>query len=99
MKTHRKIYIFNNKSVINVNINVSIKGGEKNMPKKKKDIDEMIRETLEKAPVIQGYTIKELSEITETPWPTTRWHLELLEARGVVKHKPIGRAKLYSLKD
>jgi DNA-binding transcriptional ArsR family regulator len=62
------------------------------------ELDEKIKEALDKAPVIQGYTIKELAEITETPWPTTRWHLELLEARGVVKHKTIGRAKLYSLK-
>ena len=50
---------------------------------KMKDLDERIKEALDKAPAIQGYTIKELSEITETPWPTTRWHLELLEARGV----------------
>lgn len=65
---------------------------------KKKDLDEMIREALSSAPKIEGYTIKDLAEITETPWPTTRWHLELLEARGVVEHMNIGRAKLYSLK-
>jgi hypothetical protein len=46
------------------------------MAEMKRDIDEIIREALDKAPAIQGYTIRELSEITETPWPTIRWHLE-----------------------
>jgi DNA-binding transcriptional ArsR family regulator len=65
---------------------------------KKKDLDTIIEDTLKDAPKIEGFTIKQLAEITETPWPTTRWHLELLEARGVVEHIDIGRAKLYSLK-
>ena len=64
----------------------------------KKSLDEIIEEALKDAPKFEGYTIKELAEITDTPWPTTRWHLELLEARGVVEHLEIGRAKLYSLK-
>lgn len=63
------------------------------MPKDKmKELDERIKEALNKSP-IQGYTIQELAEITETPWQTTHWHLELLEARGVVKHKTIGKTK------
>jgi len=64
----------------------------------KKSLDEIIEEALKDAPKFEGYTIKELAEITDTPWPTTRWHLELLEARGVVEHLEIGRAKLYYLK-
>ena len=64
----------------------------------KKSLDEIIEEALKDAPKFEGYTIKELAEITDTPWPTTRWHLELLEARGVVEHLEIGRGKLYSLK-
>jgi len=70
----------------------------KGRKKREKTLDEMIEESLEKAPKIKGYTIKQLAEITETPWPTTRWHLELLEARGAVEHFEIGRAKVYSLK-
>jgi predicted ArsR family transcriptional regulator len=65
---------------------------------KKKSLDEILEEALESAPKIQGYTVKQLAEITKTPWPTTRWHLELLEARGVVEHYDIGRAKVYALK-
>lgn len=65
---------------------------------KKKTLDELLEEELKNAPRIEGYTVKQLAEITGTPWPTTRWHLELLEARGTVEHYNIGRAKLYSLK-
>ncbi len=66
--------------------------------KRKKSLDRLIEDALRNAPKIEGYTIKKLAEITETPWPTTRWHLELLEARGVVEHFEIGRAKVYALK-
>ncbi len=66
--------------------------------KKKKSLDDLIEDALENAPEVKGYTIKQLADITERPWPTTRWHLELLEARGTVEHFDIGRAKVYSLK-
>jgi len=71
-----------------------IEGGKK----KKMTLDERIAEVLQNAPKIEGYTIKQIAEITEMPWPTARWHLELLEARGAVEHLDIGRAKVYSLK-
>jgi len=63
-----------------------------------KKLDEMIEEALKNAPKIEGYTVKQIAEIIGAPWPTTRWHLELLEARGVVGHYNIGRAKVYFLK-
>ncbi len=66
--------------------------------RKKKSLDEMIEEALKNAPKIEGYTVKQIAEITGVPWPTARWHLELLEARGVVDHYDIGRAKVYYLK-
>ena len=66
--------------------------------KEKISLDELLEEELKKAPKIEGYTISQLSELLGVPWPTTRWHLELLEARGVVEHFEIGRAKIYSLK-
>jgi len=65
---------------------------------KKKSLDEILQEALENAPTIQGYTIKQLSEITGIPWTTTRWHLERLEAKGLVEPYEIGRAKIYRLK-
>ncbi len=70
------------------------------MPKnrKKKSLDELLQEALNNAPTIQGYTIKQLSEITGIPWTTTRWHLERLEAKGLVEPYEIGRAKIYRLK-
>jgi len=68
------------------------------MAKRNKTIEEAIKEALAKAPKIEGFTIKQLSEIIDAPWPTTRWHLELLEARGEVEHFEIGRAKIYRLK-
>lgn len=66
--------------------------------KEKKELDEVLEDELKTAPVIQGYTIKQLSELTGHPWATTRWHLELLESKGVVEHQELGRAKLYRLK-
>ncbi len=66
--------------------------------KDRKSLDEILQEALENAPVIQGYTIKQLSEITGIPWTTTRWHLERLEAKGLVESYEIGRAKIYRLK-
>lgn len=75
-----------------------VEGGLKMARKKEKTIDELIQEALKNAPKIEGYTIKQLAEITGTPWPTTRWHLELLEARGVVEHFKLGKAKIYRLK-
>lgn len=65
---------------------------------RRKNLDKILEESLKDAPKIEGYTIKQLAEITETPWPTTRWHLESLEAKGVVDYTAIGRAKLYYLK-
>jgi len=62
-----------------------------------KDIDDMIKEALAEAPEVKGYTIKELAKSIDRPWPTTRWHLELLRARGEVTYREIGRAKLYSM--
>ncbi len=69
-----------------------VKGG------KKKNLDEIIKEALANAPKIEGYTIQQLAKISGAPWPTTRWHLELLEARGVVGYHQVGRAKVYTLK-
>lgn len=65
---------------------------------KKKSLDELVEEALEDAPTMKGYTIKQLAELTNRPWPTVRWHLELMEARDVVEYFDVGRAKLYSLK-
>jgi len=64
----------------------------------KKDASKLIRKALTNAPKIEGYTIQQLAKKTGIPWPTTRWHLELLEARGVVGHCPVGRAKVYALR-
>jgi len=66
--------------------------------KKKKDLDTILQEALETAPSIEGYTIRQLSEVINSPWSTTRWHLERLEARGIVEPYELGRAKIYRLK-
>lgn len=71
--------------------------GEK-IRSRKRSIDEIIKNALADAPKIEGYTIQQLAKITGAPWPTTRWHLELLEARGAVGHYQVGRAKVYALK-
>ena len=66
--------------------------------KKKKDLDTILQEALETAPSIEGYTIRQLSDVINSPWSTTRWHLERLEARGIVEPYELGRAKIYRLK-
>ena len=64
----------------------------------KKNLDEILREALSTAPSIEGYTIKQLSDVTNIPWSTARWHLERLEARGIVEPFELGRAKIYRLR-
>ena len=74
------------------------KEGEKKKGKeKKKDLDAILQEALETAPSIEGYTIRQLSDVIKSPWSTTRWHLERLEARGIVEPYWLGRAKIYRL--
>ncbi len=60
-------------------------------------LDFYLEKALENAPKIEDYTIKQLSEITDTPWPITRWHIERLP-RGTVLDHEIGRAKVYKMK-
>jgi len=60
-------------------------------------IDELITKALSNAPMREGYTVKELSELINKPWNETRWMLEVLEGRGLVRYVEIGRAKLFSL--
>lgn len=67
------------------------------MVKKESSLDDAIKKALADAPTIEGYTIKQLAERIDTPWPTTRWHLELLEAKGTVEYVEIGKAKVYKL--
>ena len=67
--------------------------------RKRVGLDEKLKTELQNAPQIKGYTVKELSVLTKTPWVTTRWHLELMEKRGEVSHKDIGRSRVYFLKE
>jgi hypothetical protein len=57
----------------------------------------LVHKALEGAPPIEGYTIKQLAEITESPWPSTRWHPEPFQSPGAETWS-IGRAKVYQLK-
>ena len=68
------------------------------MTEKKKSLDELIEEALENAPKIEGYAIKQLCEITETPYGATRIIIENLEVRGTVEQSVFGQEKLYKLK-
>ena len=56
---------------------------------------EQIKEALKKAPTIKGISVRELAKTTNTPWSTTRWHLEVLESKGIVGHVNVGRSRLY----
>lgn len=52
--------------------------------KGKKSLDEILQEALENAPTIQGYTIRQLAEITGKVWADSKWPLkrsELLKYR------------------
>jgi len=65
---------------------------------RKKDLDDILQDALDNAPSIEGLTIKQLADAINTPWSTTRWHLERLEARGIVEPYELGRAKIYRLR-
>lgn len=64
---------------------------------KRDKLSEEIRKALKIAPLMKGYSIQKLAEMTNTPWSTTRWHLEAMESEGIVGYVTVGRAKLYSL--
>jgi len=50
-----------------------------------KDLDTILQEALETAPSIEGYTIRQLSDVINSPWhPIRGWHIERLEALGIV---------------
>lgn len=65
----------------------------------KKTLDEIIEDALEDVPEFPNYSAAELAEITDERWPPSRWHVEILEARGVVEHLEQGREKLRRLKE
>ena len=60
---------------------------------KEKDFDIIVQEALDNAHSIKGYTIEQLSDVINRSWPTTRWHLERLEARGVGEPYELGKLK------
>jgi DNA-binding transcriptional ArsR family regulator len=65
---------------------------------RKKDLDEILEDALKNAPSIEGYTIRSLADVIRNPWPTSRWHLEKLEAHGIVEPYELGRAKIVRMK-
>lgn len=57
----------------------------------KKTLDEIIEETLENSPIIEGYTIKQIAEMSlDTPLT--------IQPRSTVEQMEIGRAKILTLK-
>lgn len=62
---------------------------------KKKDLDEILQDALENAPSIDGYTIRQLRNVINSPWTRSRWHLERLDARGIVEPYDIGKHRIY----
>lgn len=69
------------------------------MPKKQEPtLDQLIAEAIKNAPKIKGYTIKEIADYQETPWPTTRWKIETMEQRPRdIALFEIGRNKIHVL--
>lgn len=65
---------------------------------KRSKLDEKIRKVLSRAPIIEGYTVKQVADLVGEPWPTIRWHLEMMEARELVDYIEVGRAKVFHLK-
>ena len=53
---------------------------------------------LERAPIRQGFTAKELAKEVNMPQPTTRVHLELLEENDSIESYYIGKSRIYRLK-
>ena len=69
------------------------------MSKKDKTLDEIIEEALRDVPELPKYTVDEIAKVTDEEWVPTRWHVEILESRGVVDHLEQGREKLRRLKN
>ena len=51
--------------------------------KERKDIDTILEEALETAPLVEGYTIKEFSDVINSLWKVPRWHLERLDRKYI----------------
>jgi len=45
----------------------------------KKDIDTVLKETLEAAPSIERYNITQYSDVVNNWWKLPRWHIESLK--------------------
>lgn len=65
----------------------------------KKSFDQIIEEALKDVPEFPKYTITEIAEITDEKWVSSRWHVEVLESRGVVDHLEQCRNRLKRLKE
>lgn len=63
--------------------------------KRAKIVHERILKALDNAPIYEGYTVKELSKDISMPLPTTRWHLEILEASGKIESSYVGKTRLF----
>ena len=65
--------------------------------KKKKDLDAILQEKLETGPSIKSYTVNGFS-ITNDPEllkVVHRWHIERLEARGIVEPFNLWQGRIY----
>ena len=66
--------------------------------KNRREIRKIMLDALEKAPVREGLTAKELATKIKMPQPTARVHLELLEESNIVQSYYIGKSRLYQLR-
>lgn len=66
---------------------------------KMKKLEDTIATILENKPEISisGSTVQQLSDATDTPRSTVSWHLNRMEAAGVLQATDVGRAKVYCL--
>ena len=62
-----------------------------------KSTEEMILEVLRKAET--SLTILEIAHRASLHRVTAAKYLEVMEAKGYIKHRPVGKAKLYMLSD
>jgi hypothetical protein len=60
--------------------------------KTKKTLDELFAAALEDAPTVKGYTIKQVAEKIDAPWPS------YLPFPPVVEYFDVGKVKVYQLK-
>ena len=71
--------------------------GRKKDKKREKNFVDVLGGEKVPIPVIKGFTVQEISDITNTPYPTVSVSLDSMVSKGMASYSSVGRTKVYQL--